>query len=403
MNEVITLVYINFINTGLDDRIVKSATNDLPPAKTEKMVMVHDKQKGDYVRKQRVNVEQAKSGDKSHSTNDEPFSKILTPLLSKLKDSGAKVMRILMKYSENEGVNGKPDPFFYLNVNGSMWDKISIMASNIAYEGYQKFYSIARINRLLGDEDYEKSIGVTPGATHYQKYEKSLNKWEYSSIGAYTYSKWTYKLTNWLRGLTGTDSTGKPIPLPENDQELNLVKTVTKHLDSAIEKYELEKPMVTYRTVNIDTLKYLLEPGDGKFQDDGFMSTTTLPNGFDIGEAPGLTMICKIPAGKGIGAWLKPISRIPHEQEFLLARGTQFKIESLTVKYDKDKNPVNAIMEVSPIGCNPKKIEPSTEEFEYYDYDDLCAQEPEEDDDFDDGGDWGEPDDDEKFLNQLKS
>ena len=68
------MVYINFINTGLDDRIIKGmfSHSGSHPAKTEKMVLVHDSKKGDYYRKQLVNSDQPATNG-THSEHEKLF------------------------------------------------------------------------------------------------------------------------------------------------------------------------------------------------------------------------------------------------------------------------------------------------------------------------------------------
>ena len=380
---------LRFVNTGLDDRIVKSLPSSMHPAKTEKMVFVHDKKKGDYYRKQQVNMEQPKdvktSSDKQSSSNEgskstnpvKEFRKNLVKLLSKLHDETDTKVKV-SKLKESEDTT----PFFYQDLQRMAWSQIRTLTETSSYDNYTVLRNESMIDYTLGGSDYEKFIGSQPGARDYEKYDKSLSNFEATSIDGYTYSKWTYRMNNYYRELSG-----EGVKLPEGQDERDIVATMALNLDSAIEKYDLKKPVVVYRTVRLNALPNILSNGDGTFRDNGFASTTTLRNGFNLGDEPSLIMAIKVPAGKGHGAWLKPLSQIPSENEFLLARGSMFNIDSLKVEFDKDGNPANAIMEASIIGHAPNPIEPPQPPIDYLDYVDICEEE-DEDDDEDDEEEW---------------
>ena len=385
-------INLNFVNTGLDDRIVKSLPSSTPTVKTEKMVFVHDKKKGDYYRKQKVNVQQPEQV-KQHSSNPEDttstssksvnpvyeFRKNLANLLLKLhKETDTRVRVSKLKVSEDDS------PFLTKDLQRMSWSSIRNLTETKSYDGYTVLKGEGAADYVLGGRYYEKSVGMQPGASRYKKYDDSLTNYEATSIGGYTYSKWTYRLNNYYRGLSG-----EGVKLPEGQDERDVVATMAINLDSAIEKYDLEKPLVVYRTVRMSALNNILSNGDGTFRDKSFSSTTVIRDGFNLGNEPSVIMVIKVPAGKGHGAWVKPISEIPDENEFLLARGSMFNIDSIHVEFDKNGNPINAVMEAQVIGHAPDPIEPPQPPIDYMDYVDICSEEdpPEEDDD-----DYWEPD-----------
>ena len=373
-------ININFINTGLDDRILKSLNIKSASGKTEKVVLVHDHKKGDYYRKQLVNVDQPESV-KSHSTNkvNEENSAVSTikdtlqKLVDKLKHTDISFSSVKLKKTEDD------DPFFMADTQDAMWDKIEkLTKSDPAYKGYKIYDGENSINAELGSPNFRKIAKINPnsGSARFKKFDDSLESLEFSAIGAYTYSRWTYKLNNWLRGLSGKD-----VNLPKDSYETDVVKKITKHLDSAIDKYELRKPMVVYRSMRISALEHILSKGDGTFTDNGYASTSAMRNCFSLGDEPAVTLVIKVPAGKGHGAWLKPHSKIPTENEFLLARGTTFKINTMNIDYDKKGQPVNATLEVEVTGQDKKKLEPQEKKIDPFDFVDICEEPPEDKDD----------------------
>ena len=113
----------------------------------------------------------------------------------------------------------------------------------------------------------------------------------------------------------------------------------TKSMDSAMAKAELNEPIVVYRGSSTD----LFGDFGGDWQslvgkevmDKGFMSTTVKKGGGFSGTRMRIT----VPPGKGRGMYVRPISNFPSEGEFLLNRGTKFRITSVTGSgYDKVVN-----------------------------------------------------------------
>lgn len=59
-------------------------------------------------------------------------------------------------------------------------------------------------------------------------------------------------------------------------------------------------------------------------QDNGYMSTSAVKGSNFSGQ---IVYEINVPKGKGRGAFIAPVSKFHHENEFLLARGTKFKVE----------------------------------------------------------------------------
>ena len=119
------------------------------------------------------------------------------------------------------------------------------------------------------------------------------------------------------------------LPVEENyGEEENNFLEMTKNIESAISKFDLKDNIVVYRRADISFLNYfekILQSG-GIFKDDGFISTTTLKIGSSEEE---IEIVIKVPKGKGYGAYIAPMSACPEECEFLLNRGTLFKVRDI--------------------------------------------------------------------------
>ena len=126
---------------------------------------------------------------------------------------------------------------------------------------------------------------------------------------------------------------------------------MTKNMDSAISKFDLEYNIKIYRRAEISLLKYfetILKVG-GIFQDDGFISCTTLEIGSTETE---IEVVVLLPKGKGHGAYIAPMSAFPYENEFILSRGTIFKVVSI------NKNEFeNFTVVVEVLGRSQKELE----------------------------------------------
>ncbi len=101
-------------------------------------------------------------------------------------------------------------------------------------------------------------------------------------------------------------------------------------MDSAIEKSELDKPIVVNRKSDASLLGGLTDPeeimerfGGRVIQDPGFLSTSATKKGAQIkGD---IIYRISVPAGKGRGAFIDPMSQF-NESEFLLKRGTKLVV-----------------------------------------------------------------------------
>ena len=124
----------------------------------------------------------------------------------------------------------------------------------------------------------------------------------------------------------------------------------TKNMESAINKFDLPDNIQIYRRAEISLLKdfeKILQAG-GIFQDDGFTSCTTLKIGSTENE---IEIVVLVPKGKGYGAYIAPMSAFPEECEFVLNRGTIFKVRSID-----EVAPKNFRVVIELIGRSPKEL-----------------------------------------------
>ena len=112
------------------------------------------------------------------------------------------------------------------------------------------------------------------------------------------------------------------------DDEEDYFVEMTRNIESAINKFDLKDNIIVYRRADISLLNYfekILQSG-GIFQDDGFTSCTTLKIGSTDTD---IEIVITVPKGKGYGAYIAPMSDFPEECEFLLNRGTLFKVRDI--------------------------------------------------------------------------
>ena len=129
-----------------------------------------------------------------------------------------------------------------------------------------------------------------------------------------------------------------------NPDEIEALDKQRADMDSAIEKFELKKPIVVTRKSRADLIGGLTEPdeimeryGGRVVKDPGYLSTSTNPTPPPIdGE---IIYRIAVPAGKGRGAYLEPMSAHQGEKEFLLKRNT----EMVVIQAYKDKNGMTVV------------------------------------------------------------
>ena len=119
-------------------------------------------------------------------------------------------------------------------------------------------------------------------------------------------------------------------------------------MESGISKFELPEDIVTYCRADISFLDYfekILKSGGIVF-DAGFTTTTMLKIGSTEKK---LEIYIIVPKGVGHGAYIAPKSVAPEECEFVLNRGSFFKVRKV------DRENFQVVAEV--IGRSPKELD----------------------------------------------
>lgn len=181
------------------------------------------------------------------------------------------------------------------------------------------------------------------------------------AVRLYTDSIWTYLLNSYLRGMDPPPkfqfwNNGKYYK-----DDVEGITKLTKHLESAIDKFELTEPITVRRELQRelngkDLLQQFMKAPNGIFQEKSFASTSPVSGSFnaDPGEKS-IVLRVKLPKGKGIGAWVRSLSGFPDENEFLLQRGCEFKITTDLSKIDANAHQV--VIDCELYGIAPTPLE----------------------------------------------
>lgn len=174
----------------------------------------------------------------------------------------------------------------------------------------------------------------------FYKWQNDITPEEHAIVENYTY-QYDSLMNGYLRGnLYDSVSTA----------DRTKYKEYAKILQKAIDKFDLPDDIQVYRVMKAMDVSIFKNAPNGIWQDNGFASTSIVPDGYvktstelakedksDDTDGKDSTVILniKVPKGKGVGAWIAPLSQYNTEYEFLLNRGTQFKVEKIHYKGDK--------------------------------------------------------------------
>lgn len=212
-----------------------------------------------------------------------------------------------------------------------------------------------------GPEETRKALGETHDETDTPttKWYKELTKQE-ATYGRYYTHGGSYTLNAFFRGQARPNSRNSTLPSTKDidkydDEDLTIMRDAAKNLDSAISKYELPFPMRCTRLVMVDVTgtknqgydkleEFFQGRGGGsEFQDKGYCSVAASGKGGSYDRAipdfidnylardkvaiPILIRI-NVPKGKGIGMYVDGVSDYKGQNEFVLARGTKFRVKT---------------------------------------------------------------------------
>ncbi|MCD8209163.1 MAG: hypothetical protein LUD72_14590, partial [Bacteroidales bacterium] len=203
-----------------------------------------------------------------------------------------------------------------------------------AYFGQAPERSLRRTDREEYDrltEEYKQSA--------YGQWQANLTGDQESAIGRYTGDDYSA-----INGVLRGEMTENQVQRWDASGGLTTMEKIDDITD-AISKFQLKDNITVYRTCEEDVFRNLQKQIGSIFIDDGFTSTSVLDTPVASGN---VKMVIDVPAGIGNGAWISPLSGSPDEYEFLLQRGTQYRIDSIQ-ETDGDIQ-----IHMTVVGNNPK-------------------------------------------------
>ena len=184
------------------------------------------------------------------------------------------------------------------------------------YFGERPGRSLRRENR----EEYDRQMGAFKSSS-YGKWYYGLDGDEISSVSYYSGDGY-----HGMNGLLRGQMTEKMVDSWSATDTMTLQERID-YLSRALSRFELEKPIKVYRTCEQDVLAKLKLEGGSIFHDDGFVSTSVISEKVASGN---IVMEINVPAGRGVGAWINPLSGAEDkEYEFLLQRGSNFIVDAI--------------------------------------------------------------------------
>lgn len=172
-------------------------------------------------------------------------------------------------------------------------------------------------------EDARSFFGVERANGMYQQWVRSITPQERDALEAYTGDNIYDKINAALR---------------DDEEEFEsidprLLRQI-ESIDRAIAKFDLKKSVTVYRwstndlVGGLNTAEAINKKLKGRYvQDEGFVSTTAVSGQEFNGNIKYKIMV---PRGKGRGAFIAPLSQYEGESEFVINRGTYFKVNGAT-------------------------------------------------------------------------
>lgn len=182
------------------------------------------------------------------------------------------------------------------------------------------------------------------GNIHPCTYPDSLNFLSVKNLK--NFFKNSKKHTDWIKKLSEATINAIKFYTGENYEDLNAglragrydnlernwhltanQKEKTKELDSLIKTYELESPMIVYRSTDP-----MVMIGYGKgdtFEDPAFLSTSCYSEAKIVNRKNSSLMIINVPQGKGIGAYIGDKSEYENQYEFLIKRKAKLHVDDV--------------------------------------------------------------------------
>ena len=129
------------------------------------------------------------------------------------------------------------------------------------------------------------------------------------------------------------------------------LKSIYDGIHQAISKFEVKKPFITFRREDryykdTDLLQRFIDAGQGGVvKIDSVWSTSPIRGSYFSYTKKQIEYKIRVPAGKGIGAWIAPKLGIKRENEFLMDNHPHFRVVSDMKNIDTTTSPIQIELE----------------------------------------------------------
>ncbi len=182
-------------------------------------------------------------------------------------------------------------------------------------------YGSRDLKAIIPDTTYKETKAISAFFSDASKgWLSSLTDGERQSITDYT--------DVYYRAINGKLRKTLSKNLLEGWEEKIDIDRATDNISNAIKNYRLNENIVVYRNCDDKVFEKIRQNVGGVFKDDGFTSTSVIAR--DRKFAGNYRLAIDVPAGTGVGAYINDISKKTTEYEFLLQKGTSFRVDSIT-------------------------------------------------------------------------
>lgn len=226
--------------------------------------------------------------------------------------------------------------------------------------------SIPSVKQFHSTDDIDSFFGRKPDrrlrSENREEYDRQRAEWDNSQVHTWersleieegraieNYSGPDYSGIN---GLLRGEMTQKMVDAWNSSTNMT-VQDMADKIQSGIAKFNLRDPITVYRTCEEDVFESLSQKVGSTFRDNGFTSTTVLNEKVASGN---VKMEINVPAGKGVGAYIGSTLGQLDEHEFLLQRGTEFKVTGVS------KSAEGYLIRMDVIGNTPQPYKCATKE-----------------------------------------
>lgn len=235
------------------------------------------------------------------------------------------------------------------------------MATKAEEEIYENGFR--RIKDSFGNKESYKYFGVGVDGSPYENWVKGLSDDEVKGIAVYTGSYYQ-DINEYLRGV---DYKGNPNgksydTLAKDAQTSNKAKKLldaVNNIDTALKsgRFELQEDIITYRgsstkffngLTNVNSIDDLQKFIGAKITDEGIGSSAASKR---KAWSKSCLIEMKFPKGKKVnGAYVDPISSNSGEDEFLIGRNAQYRIDSIEPYTGKNTKGYKYFVKVTFLG-----------------------------------------------------